>query len=81
VFSNLIGNAVRHGNAKRPINVTLEHDGSTARLCVQNYGKPIPASALPLLFNPEGRYSKYSDGKKEAHPQVWGWDYLLPRKL
>ena len=64
VFSNLIGNAVRHGNAKRPINVTLEHDGSTARFCVQNYGEPIPASTLPSLFNPEGRYSKYSDGKK-----------------
>ncbi|VVO22591.1 sensor histidine kinase [Pseudomonas fluorescens] len=66
VFSNLIGNAVRHGNARRPINVTLEGDGPTTCFCVQNYGEPIPASALPSLFNPEGRYSKYSEGEKGA---------------
>lgn len=64
VFSNLIGNAVRHGNARRPINVTLNGDGSTAGFCVHNDGEPIPASALPSLFNPEVRYSKYSKGEK-----------------
>jgi signal transduction histidine kinase len=66
VFSNLIGNAVRHGNARLPINVTLDGNGPTAYFCVQNYGDPIPASALPSLFNPEGRYSKYSQGEKGA---------------
>ncbi|MHC8381377.1 ATP-binding protein [Pseudomonas sp. LB3P14] len=66
VFSNLIGNAVRHGNAQHPINVTLNGDGTTACFCVQNYGEPIPSSALPSLFNPEGRYSKYSEGEQGA---------------
>lgn len=66
VFSNLIGNAVRHGNARRPINVTLNGDETTACFCVQNYGEPIPPSALPSLFNPEGRYSKYSEGDQAA---------------
>jgi signal transduction histidine kinase len=66
VFSNLIGNAVRHGNLQRPINVTLNGDGTTAYFCVQNHGEPIPPSALPTLFDPEGRYSKYSEGEQGA---------------
>lgn len=66
VFSNLIGNAVRHGNAQHPINVTLNGDGTTPCFCVQNYGEPIPSSALPSLFSPEGRYSKYSEGEQGA---------------
>lgn len=63
VFSNLIGNAARHGDPQHPINITLEAEGTTARFCVQNYGQPISASALPSLFNPEGRYSRFSQGE------------------
>lgn len=66
VFSNLIGNATRHGNLQRPIYVTLTGDGTTAYFCVQNYGEPIPSSALPTLFDPGGRYSRYSEGEQGA---------------
>lgn len=66
VFSNLIGNAVRHGNSKQSVNVTLNSVGTSARFCVQNHGEPIPRSALPTLFNPEGRYSRHTDGEHEA---------------
>ncbi|MHC8333916.1 ATP-binding protein [Pseudomonas sp. LB3P25] len=66
VFSNLIGNAVRHGNSQHPVNVTLSGDGTSARFCVQNYGEPIPPSALPSLFDPEGRYSRYSEEEPGA---------------
>ncbi|MFJ3366537.1 ATP-binding protein [Pseudomonas sp. NPDC086251] len=62
VFSNLIGNAARHGNPEQPINVTLHGDGTTACFRVQNHGEPIPSSALPSLFDPEGRYSRYPEG-------------------
>jgi len=58
VFSNLIGNAARHGNSSHPIHVKLESEGATACFCVQNHGEPIPASVLPTLFDPEGRYSR-----------------------
>ena len=66
VFSNLIGNAVRHGDSQRPVNVMLNVVGSDARFCVQNQGEPIPKSALPTLFNPEGRYSRHTDGDPGA---------------
>lgn len=63
VFSNLIGNAVRHGKAQSPVNVSLDTDGSNACFSVQNLGDPIPANELPSLFNPERRYTKYSQGE------------------
>ncbi|UQS17216.1 HAMP domain-containing sensor histidine kinase [Pseudomonas sp. HS6] len=66
VFTNLIGNAVRHGNAHQPIHVSVSGDGTTARFSVLNHGTPIPASALPSLFSPEGRYSRYSAGEHSA---------------
>lgn len=66
VFSNLIGNAVRHGNAHLPIYVSLTADDTSVCFCVKNYGEPIPPSALPSLFDPEGRYSKYSEGDPGA---------------
>lgn len=63
VFSNLIGNAVRHGEVQSPIDVTLSGNETTAIFRVQNYGDPIPASVLPTLFNPERRYSKFTSGE------------------
>ncbi|HKS11472.1 MAG TPA: HAMP domain-containing sensor histidine kinase [Pseudomonas sp.] len=63
VFSNLIGNAVRHGDLHRPIHVSLRGSEGLACFDVRNFGHPIPASAIPLLFDPQGRFSRYSDNR------------------
>jgi len=62
VFSNLIGNAVQHGDPQHPITVRLERAGSRARFSVHNQGKPIPADAMPHLFSPQGRYTRHAPG-------------------
>ncbi|TNB81534.1 HAMP domain-containing histidine kinase [Pseudomonas sp. Fig-3] len=64
VFSNLIGNAVRHGDLHQPIHVTLKGDGTSVFFNVVNFGDPIPPDAMPILFNPEGRFSRYSDDNR-----------------
>ena len=61
VFSNFIGNAARHGNPQHSINVTLTRDGTNACFYVQNHGEPIPTNALPTLFDPEGRFSRFPE--------------------
>lgn len=66
VFANLINNAVRHGDAERPININLTSEDGTASFSVQNYGAPISPEALPFLFSPEGRYSRYSNDSTGA---------------
>jgi two-component system sensor histidine kinase/response regulator len=52
VLSNLVGNAVRHGEAGAPVRVAV--DGTAAervRIAVHNAGC-IPADVLPVLFEP-----------------------------
>jgi len=66
VFSNLIGNAVRHGKVQLPIKVTLNRGDTTACFSVQNYGEPIPPIALVSLFDPNRRVSKYTEQKQGA---------------
>lgn len=64
VFTNLIANAIRHGDAQRPIHVTLARDAGGSLFSVHNRGELIPAQVMPYLFNPEGRYSTYASGEQ-----------------
>ncbi|AVX23630.1 Two-component sensor histidine kinase [Pseudomonas syringae pv. atrofaciens] len=57
VFSNLIGNAIQHGNSSDPVEVTLTVSESELRFTVHNTGSPIPEDVLPFIFNPMDRYS------------------------
>ena len=60
VVSNLLGNAVAHGDLTRPIRVDLRADSTTVWMTVHNYGTAIEPSTLPLLFNPFARSEKPS---------------------
>lgn len=64
VFSNLIGNALRHGDATAPIKVTVARVDGVPRVSVQNSGEPIAPEVMPYIFKPEGRYSSYSSGER-----------------
>ncbi|MDQ0740211.1 sensor histidine kinase [Pseudomonas sp. W4I3] len=58
VFSNIISNAVQHGDTTRPIHVELGVRESLAVFTVHNSGEAIPEDVLPLIFNPMGRFSQ-----------------------
>ncbi|WLH07855.1 sensor histidine kinase [Pseudomonas lurida] len=66
VFSNLIGNAIRHGDLEQPIYVKLSQDDGCAVFSVENSGELIPSSAMPHLFNPQARYSSFAATEKGA---------------
>jgi len=52
VFSNLVANAVQHGNAGETARVSVDGtDGASVRVRVHNAGA-IPADLLPRLFEP-----------------------------
>ncbi|MCP9340310.1 sensor histidine kinase [Stutzerimonas xanthomarina] len=63
VFSNLIGNAVQHGNETAPITVSLLADQGFAVFSVRNQGEPIAEEAIPHIFNPMSRHSQYAAGE------------------
>ncbi|AZF05734.1 sensor histidine kinase [Pseudomonas sp. R5-89-07] len=60
VFSNIISNAVQHGDTTRPIHVDLGIQEGLVVFTVHNSGEAIPEDVLPFIFNPMGRFSQRS---------------------
>ncbi|WP_283150474.1 sensor histidine kinase [Silvimonas soli] len=60
VFSNIVSNAVQHGDVRLPITVKLAVTERFAVFTVHNGGEPIPEDVLPFIFNPMGRFSQRS---------------------
>ena len=52
VVSNLVGNAVEHGDPAQPVTVALSVSGDRLVLVVQNAGPPIPPELLRVIFDP-----------------------------
>src|SRR5262249_52479796 len=50
--SNLVGNAIKYGAPATPIAVAVRGESDHVVLTVHNYGAPIPAEMLPVLFDP-----------------------------
>jgi sigma-B regulation protein RsbU (phosphoserine phosphatase) len=52
LFSNLLGNAITHGSAEKPIEVRAATDADGFELSVANSGDPISPAAMDRLFQP-----------------------------
>ncbi|WP_338584472.1 HAMP domain-containing sensor histidine kinase [Pseudomonas sp. MAG733B] len=52
MLQNLIGNALQHGSDKREVTLALKGDATNVQLTVHNDGIPIPADAIPTIFDP-----------------------------
>lgn len=51
-LSNLLSNAVQHGNRQSPVTLTADGEVDAVFLRVTNSGDPIPADALQVIFEP-----------------------------
>lgn len=58
LFSNLLSNALTHGDSDQPVRVDLDVSGDALSLAVANSGKPIAPEVLPRLFQPLSRAGK-----------------------
>jgi signal transduction histidine kinase len=52
VLSNLLSNAVQHGDKQTPITLRAWVEENEVALAVANFGKPIPMDALRIIFDP-----------------------------
>jgi signal transduction histidine kinase len=53
MIANLVGNALQHGSAGEPVDLTADGtDPQSVVLRVHNGGEPIPANVLPTIFDP-----------------------------
>lgn len=64
VFSNLIGNAVKHGDRAAPITVVVSGDAETAHATVSNHGEPIAPEDIPHIFEPLHRSPASASGDR-----------------
>jgi signal transduction histidine kinase len=74
VVSNLVGNAIAHGDPTRSILVRLT-GGPLALFEVQNWGHPIPESELPHLFEP------YRRGYQQTHADGLGLGLYIAHQV
>jgi sigma-B regulation protein RsbU (phosphoserine phosphatase) len=52
MVSNLLGNALTHGAADKPVRISATTDNGLFELWVANAGDPIPEAAMDQLFQP-----------------------------
>ncbi len=57
LLSNLLGNALTHGDATKPVRVQAFTAGGTFELSVANGGDPLPDATMAHLFQPFFRAS------------------------
>jgi signal transduction histidine kinase len=69
VFSNLISNAVHHGDKKSPISISVESSENDVVFRVHNCGLPIPEDVLPTIFQPLQRFTL---GEESGQPASAG---------
>jgi signal transduction histidine kinase len=76
VVSNLVGNALMHGAAGKPVVVDVE--GQEGRVClrVTNLGPPIAAEVMPRLFEPFRR-----GGDPHAQPRGLGLGLYIAQEI
>jgi PAS domain S-box-containing protein len=64
VLSNLIGNALEHGDPAQPVDVTLVSGEHAFEICVHNRGAPIPPELLRIIFDPFRRTTARERGSR-----------------
>jgi len=66
VFSNLVGNALAHGDPATPVNVWARIEGRFVLVDVHNEGRAIPQELQSMLFDPFRRGERDSRTPKTA---------------
>jgi PAS domain S-box-containing protein len=66
VFSNLVGNALAHGDREKPVVVRARMEGQFVVVEVHNEGPPIPDDLQAVIFDPFRRGQQDSHSSKRA---------------
>jgi signal transduction histidine kinase len=65
VVSNLVSNALKHGQRNEPVDVVVRADGDAVVFTIHNGGPPIPPAILPVVFEP---FSHGPEGGQRGEP-------------
>jgi signal transduction histidine kinase len=80
VISNLLGNAIQHGNRSAPNALTLKGEDAQVVVAIRNQGTPIPPGELTKIFDPLVRGASAQEQKKNR-PGSIGLGLYIAREL
>jgi signal transduction histidine kinase len=80
-LSNLLNNAVQHGDPASPISLTVRTDGKAMTIEVKNHGEPIPPDALQVIFDPLVQLSAKSAVKPDVPSSNLGLGLFIAREI
>jgi hypothetical protein len=81
VLTNLLTNAVQHGDRTSPIHFTVERDSSHIRMVVRNQGAVIPPDALQVIFNPLVQVAQSESEPHERPTTSLGLGLFIAREI
>ncbi|MGZ3247862.1 MAG: sensor histidine kinase [Croceibacterium sp.] len=80
-LSNLLSNAVQHGDRRSPIFLNAAGDDDAVVLKVTNAGKPIAASALQVIFEPLVQAPNATEEPHERSKTSLGLGLFIVREI
>ena len=80
-LSNLLSNAVQHGDRQSPVSLTAEGEADAVYLRVTNSGDPIPADALQVIFEPLVQAPNASSEAHERSKTSLGLGLFIVREI
>lgn len=80
VISNLLGNAIQHGNRSAPCDLTLKGEDARVVVAMRNQGTLIPPGELTRIFDPLARGASAKEQKRNR-PGSIGLGLYIAREL
>jgi signal transduction histidine kinase len=80
-LSNLLNNAVQHGQADSPVTLSAWATGSHVSIAVKNIGEPIPSESLQAIFDPLVQVSRHSDDPADKLSANLGLGLFIAREV
>ncbi|MEO6436251.1 MAG: sensor histidine kinase [Tepidisphaeraceae bacterium] len=80
VISNLLGNAIQHGNRSAPNALTLKGEDAQVVFTIHNQGTPIPPGELTKIFDPLVRGASTHEQRRNR-PGSIGLGLYIAREL
>jgi signal transduction histidine kinase len=80
-LSNLLSNAVQHGNRQSPVTLTADGERDAIVLKVSNAGDPIPSDKLQSIFEPLVQAPNASSALHERSRTSLGLGLFIVREI
>jgi signal transduction histidine kinase len=80
-LSNLLSNAVQHGNRLAPVTLTVDGEQDAVVMKVSNAGVPIPSDALQTIFEPLVQAPNASSEAHERSKTSLGLGLFIVREI